>query len=375
MTPTTTRTRTTTALAASAAALALIPAGGASAAVVKGLQDQEMTVNNPTLTGAFLSAAQEAKVGFVRFNTRWDGKSTVVDPGQVAAIKAFAQQAPSRGVTAIEIAPNVSGDESFNPRRKKGPTAASKIDVSAYRVYIRSLADQLKAIPVARYYAPLNEPNWYRHIPKRGAGTVYRKLHNTAYEQIKAVDPKAKVLFGELLPYERAKSKSYPYGQSSDAGTFVREVLGLKSNWKAKGGTKTSSYRVKADGVALHTYDFKADPRKKRKDRDDWTQANLGYAKSDLRKAARTKRLPSAAASRIYLTEFAYKTAGSDKISTSRASTYLKRAWSIAKKYKVRTFLWYQLRDPSSSDEIWQSGLQTRDGGSRKTWTTFRGLR
>ncbi|WP_320672995.1 hypothetical protein [Patulibacter defluvii] len=371
-----TRIRTTAAVASTAAAaLALTPASPASAAVLKGLQDQQMTVNEPGLTPAFLSAAKEAKVRLVRFNTRWDGQASVPDGAQIAAIRAFAQQAAASGsgVTAIEVSPNVSGDESFNPRRKKGPTAASKISVSAYRSYIRALAEGLKDLPLTRYYAPLNEPNWFRHIPKRGAGTVYRKIHNTAYEQIKAVDPKAQVLFGELLPYDRAKSRNYPYGQSTDAGTFVREVLGLRSNWKPKG--KTSTYKVKADGVSLHTYDFKADPRKKRKDRDDWTQANLGYAKADLKKAAKSKRISSKAAGRIFLTEFAYKTAGSDKLSTSKASTYLKRAWTIAKKQKVRSFLWYQLRDPTSAGEMWKSGLQTATGGSRRTWTTFRGLK
>jgi hypothetical protein len=372
-----TRIRTTAAVATTAAAaLALTPASPASAAVVKGLQDQQMTVNEPGLTPAFLAAAQEAKVGLVRFNTRWDGKSSAPDPAQVAAIRAFAQQATAAGsgVTAIEVSPNVSGDASFNPRgRKKGPTAASKISVTAYRSYIRTLAEGLRDLPVARYYAPLNEPNWFRHIPKRGAGTVYRKIHNTAYDQIKAVDPSAKVLFGELLPYDRPLSRNYPHGQSSSAGDFVREVLGLDSKWRAKG--RSSTYKVKADGVSLHTYDFKADPRKRRSDRDDWTQANLGYAKADLRKAARTKRISSTAASRIYLTEFAYKTSGSDKLSTSKAATYLKRAWAIAEKYKVRSFLWYQLRDPTAAGESWKSGLQTSTGGSRRTWTTFRGLR
>jgi hypothetical protein len=150
-------------------------------------------------------------------------------------------------------------------------------------------------------------------------------------------------------------------------------VLGLSKSWKATGSA--SSHTVKADGVALHTYDFKADPNKKRSNRDQWTQANLAYAKSDLKKAAATGRLPSSAAGRVYLTEFAYKTTGPDKISTTLARTYLKRAWAIAEKQKVRSFVWYQLRDPKSKGESWQSGLKSRTGGTRATWTTFRTLK
>jgi hypothetical protein len=354
--------------------MVLVPAVASNAAVVKGLQDQDMTVNNPGLTAPFMADATSAKVGMLRFNTRWDGKSKTIDAGQTAAIKNAIQEGVKNGITSVTIAPNISGDASFNPRgKKKGPTAASKVSTSAYTSYITSLATNLKGTGARIYYAPLNEPNWYRHIPKRGGAALYRKIHNIAYKQIKAADPTAKVLFGELLPYARPLSKNYPGGQSTDAGAFVREVLGLKKNYKASGSKKT--YTVKADGVSLHTYDFKADPRKTRKNRDQWTQGNLKYAKADLKKAARTKRIPSSATNAIYLTEFAYKTVGSDKISTSKAKTYLKRAWDIAKKQKARAFVWYQLRDPQSSGESWQSGLKTRDGSSRSTWTVFNGLK
>lgn len=366
-------TRILTATAA-VSALALVPAGAASAAPVKGLQDQDMTVNNPGLATSFFADAKAAKVGIARYNVRWDGKSSTPDPGQVALVRNAITQGAASGIRTVTVAPSLSSNDKANPRgRKKGPTAASLISSSAYTKYIRSLATSLKGAGAVVYYAPINEPNWYRFIPKRGGATLYRKLVNIAYKEVKAVDPSARVLFGELLPYARAKSKNYPNGQSTDPGDFVREVLGLDSKYRAKGSKKT--YTVKADGVSLHTYDFKADPRKKRKDRDQWTQANLAYAKSDLKKAARTGRISSKAAGAIYLTEFAYKTTGSDKISTSRARTYLKRAWDIAKKQKVRSFVWYQLRDPQSTGELWQSGLKTRTGGSRSTWTTFRGLK
>lgn len=368
--------RATRILTATAAisAVALVPAGAANAKVVKGLQDQEMTVNVPGLNSAFYTDAKAAKVGMLRFNTRWNGQDSSPDLAQVAAIRAAIVQGVQNGIGAVEISPNISGDKSFNPRgRGKGPTAASKVSSKAYTTYIRTLATQLEGTGASLYYAPVNEPNWYQHLPKRGGAALYRKLHNIAYTQVKAVNKKNKVLFGELLPYDRPLSKNYPNGQSTDAGTFTREVLGLKSNWTARGSRK--AYTVKADGVALHTYDFKADPRKKRKDRDDWTMGNLAFAKSDLRKAARTKRISSSAVKAIYLTEFAYKTKGSDKISTSKASTYLKRAWTIAEKQKVRAFLWYQLRDPQSTGESWQSGLKTREGATRSTWTAFRGLK
>ncbi|MEV4418646.1 hypothetical protein AB0L40_01560 [Patulibacter sp. NPDC049589] len=361
------------------AALALVPAGAANAKVVKGLQDQQMTAGagySDTLLPTFLTSAKQAKVGMLRFNTSWDGQASTPDAAQLARIRTAITAGVAAGIGSVEIAPNISpgAGENFNPRGKaKGPTAASKVSSTAYKTYITAVATALKGTGATLYYAPINEPNWYQHLPKRGGAALYRKLHNIAYTEVKKVDPKNKVLFGELLPYDRALSKNYPNGQSTDAGKFTREVLGLNAKFKGTGSTKT--YTVKADGVALHTYDFKADPRKKRKDRDDWTQANLGYAKSDLKKAAKTKRISASAAKAIYITEFAYKTSGSDKLATGTASTYLKRAWDIAKKQKVRSFVWYQLRDPQNNGENWISGLQGRDGSVRKTWTTFVGLK
>ncbi|MGE4428456.1 MAG: hypothetical protein AB7G37_18540 [Solirubrobacteraceae bacterium] len=373
-----TRARATTVLVLTTLAAGVVPAT-AGAAPSKGLQDADMAFKHPQLQNELLLRATEAKVRMTRFNPRWDGQSRVPDAGQIAQLKAFAAKAVATGssIKEVEIAPYIPGGESFNPRRtRKGPTAGSKISRTAYRVWLDALTKELADLPLKKYYTAINEPNWYSAIPRRGGATMYRNLHNDAYRIVKKNDPQAKVLFGELAPFARKASKNYPVGRASDPGDFVREVLGLRSNWKAKGSRKR--YTIKADGVALHTYDFKANPNKRLKDRDKWTQANLAYAKSDLRKAAKTKRIPSAAVKRIYLTEFAYKTRNApkaDKLSESRASTYLRRAWTIAKKQKARSFLWYQLRDPQSTEETWQSGLLPREGDGGRLWRTFRGLK
>nr|MBF6621784.1 hypothetical protein [Patulibacter sp.] len=253
-----TRTRASLALVTVAATAAVaLPSSPASAAPAKGLQDQEMTINHPDLRIKFLEDAEEANVKFLRFNTRWDGKSDKPDASQINAIRDTIALAPMYDIEQVLIAPTVTGGKSFNPKgKKRGPKASDKISTRAYKKYIRSVAKSFEDLPdVEMLYAPLNEPNWYRHIPKRGGATMYRRLHNIAYEEIKDIDADAKILFGELAPYARRLSKNYPHGQSTDPGDFVREVLGLKSNWKSKGKRKT--YTVKADGVSLHTYDFK----------------------------------------------------------------------------------------------------------------------
>ncbi len=374
-----TRTRASIALVTVAASAAVaLPATSAHAAPAKGLQDQEMTVNNPLLREQFLKDAKSAKVTLLRFNTRWNGKSSLPDNWQIAAIRDTIAQARHYGIKQVLIAPTVVNGASFNPRgKRRGPTASSKISSRAYKTYIQTVATEFDKVSegIEMLYAPLNEPNWYRHLPKRGGPQMYRRLHNIAYDEIKKIDKDAKILFGELAPYARPKSRNYPHGQSTDPGVFVRQVLGLNRSWRATGSRRT--HEIKADGVSLHTYDFKADPRKRRTNRDQWThtQANISYAKTNLRRAARTKRLPASAVRNLYLTEFAYKTSGSDRIPVGRASVYLNRAWAIAKRHNVKSMVWYQLRDPKSRSELWQSGLKTSSGSSRSTWNTFRRLK
>lgn len=164
--------RTGRLLVAATASSTLLLAGPADAAPVKGLQDQEMTVNVPSLTGAFYADAKAARVGMLRFNTSWDGQATAPDAGQVARIRAAIQHGVAQGIRTVGISPNISGDASFTPRgRKRGPTAASKVSSRSYTTYIRTLAESLDGTGARLYYAPINEPNWYRHIPERGAGS------------------------------------------------------------------------------------------------------------------------------------------------------------------------------------------------------------
>ena len=99
---------------AASAAVVAVPATSASAAPVKGLQDQDMTVNNPQLSSSFFADAKAAKVGMARYNVRWDGKSSTPDPGQVALVRNAIQQGAANGIQTVTVAPSLS---SIDPGR------------------------------------------------------------------------------------------------------------------------------------------------------------------------------------------------------------------------------------------------------------------
>ena len=58
-------------------------------------------------------------------------------------------------------------------------------------------------------YSIWNEPNWATWLyPVKHAASLYRALYLAGYANVKRVDPKAKVLIGELAPSgDRARSR------------------------------------------------------------------------------------------------------------------------------------------------------------------------
>ena len=54
-------------------------------------------------------------------------------------------------------------------------------------------------------YAIWNEPNWdtLARARQRTPPSIYRSLYTAGYKAVKAADPRAKVLIGELAPQRR----------------------------------------------------------------------------------------------------------------------------------------------------------------------------
>ena len=96
---------------AASAAVVAVPATSASAAPVKGLQDQDMTVNNPQLSSSFFTDAKAAKVGMARYNVRWDGRSSAPDAGQVALVRNAIQQGAANGIQTVTLVGNPTGGD------------------------------------------------------------------------------------------------------------------------------------------------------------------------------------------------------------------------------------------------------------------------
>ena len=232
--------------------------------------------------------------------------------------------------------------------RKVGGNAPDPVKFAAF---VRTVAAHFKG-RVDRY-SIWNEPNLSAWLsPSTRAPQLYRSLYSAGYTAIKTVDPKAKVLFGELAPNRD--------GRTIAPLKFIRGVTCSKANYKAA----RRCAPLKADGLAIHPYQLTSSPKKVAGGPDDTPISQLSRLTKALDQLARRKALamPNKRGLDLYLTEFGYLSQGSRKLSHSVRAAYLRDAYAIARRNpRVRQLLQYQLVDPPAH-ELWHSALLDRHG-------------
>jgi Cellulase (glycosyl hydrolase family 5) len=224
---------------------------------------------------------------------------------------------------------------------------------SAYRYaqFVRAVAEHFKG-RVDRY-SIWNEPNWDTWLnPVSHAPGIYRDLYTHGYAAIKQADPSATVLIGELQPYAEKHSIA-PL-------RFLRGVTCSTARYTAASRCKG----LRADGLALHPYQFTVAPNRPFGGPDDAPFGSLRNMTQALNKLARRHALttPTGNHLNLYLTEFGYLTKGIRALPASRRAAWLTQAYRIARRNpRVKEFLQYQLFDGPSRNP-WHSGVMTSRG-------------
>jgi hypothetical protein len=338
------------------AALAVFPARAHAAAGMElAVQDDDAFLYSPPYARErALAAAQRLGVERIRVSILWarmevDNPRARTRPRHPAydfsAIDQL-QQAAARRHIKLQI--TIAGP---------APAWATKFRTvgntwpSAYRFgqFARTVAEHFRG-RVDRY-SIWNEPNWDTLLnPVAHAPGIYRNLYIHGYREIKRADPHAKVLIGELQPYAEPHSIA-PI-------RFLRGVTCTTSRW-------TSARRcpgLRADGLALHPYQFTTAPDRPFAGRDDAPFGSLGHMTRALDRLAHRRALTTPAGRRLnlYLTEFAYLTKGSRALPARRRAAWLARAYRIARRNpRVKEFLQYQLVD-GPPGRPWHSAVMTR---------------
>ena len=344
---------------------ALLPAVAPSpaSAMLKGLQDDEMLASpDPAVRATFWRDAERAGVRRVRTLVRWTPQWRAPDPVDVVRVLQAGEEARAIGARLLVgvYAPIARGRPSFR---------VTPAMIDRYGRFMTALAEALHDAPVAAYLT-YNEPNFRSMWPQRQAAS-WVKLSNAAYDAVKEVDPDVDVLVGET------SSQAAVGGGSTTPGAFLRKALCLDERWRRiPRDTAACDRMLLADGVAVHTYDIRRpNPLTPGSRPDEWTAGNLASVRRQLRARARAGKLPARAARNIHVTEYALRTTGPRAVPRRTAATYLRRAWTLARRHGIRSFTWYGLRDPRDTDHAWQSGLRGRGGTPRPVFSTFRRLR
>ena len=236
----------------------------------------------------------------------------------------------------------------------------------AFAKFARAVATQF-AGRIDRY-SVWNEPNWHRRLnPSRTAAARYRSLYARAYKAIKAADPGAQVLIGELMPGANSRL-------STPALEFLRKLTCVDRSYRRK----RSCPALRADGFALHPYNFARKPKAARNRNTDIVEmGSLSRLTKALDRLAGVGRLrtPSGAPMPVYLTEFGYFTSGAVRRTPRQHAKWMAQAWKIAQRNpRVYQLLQYQLIDPWPKTVSWRTAVMKRDGTPRPAFFTLQKL-
>ena len=255
--------------------------------------------------------------------------------------------------------------------------------VREYRLYARAMARRYSGR--VRLWTTWNEPNhgaflrpqWVRS--GRGWRPVtphlYRRLHNAAYDEVKAASKRNRVLVGGLSSFGIPGR-----GPARNMGPlrFTRELACVDSRLRPLRRSGCERYRpLRADGFALHPYSQETAPADFDPGRDRVQIGELAKLTSLLAELERRGRLAQPLP--LYLTEYGYQTDPPDpgRISQALAGKYqgqsLWLGWRAARVRQFPQFLLYDigpdLTKPARSAARWsdyQSGLYTHAGRPKR---------
>jgi Cellulase (glycosyl hydrolase family 5) len=246
-------------------------------------------------------------------------------------------------------------------------------------------------LPAVRMFVPWNEPNhpafllpqWKRARPI--AADVYRGMYLAAHDAIKAVQPDAQVLIGNLAATTR---DAIGHGGIAPL-RFLRELTCVDDALNPLPTRACARYRpLAADGIAMHPYSnhFGA-PGAESPSPDDAPIADTARVTALLSQLAARGRIASVWP--VYDTEYGYETSPPDPFQTTtpeQQAQYLGQASYLAwKDPSTRMFAQFELRDvdpttgrrahfSKASRAYWadyQSGLYYDDGRPKPAATAF----
>jgi len=361
------------ALALAALFAALAPAAAQARAPIElGIQDDPLFVRMPEAygglgTGSLLSAerpaplARAAGARVVRINVPWASVAGArpQDPFDWRRYDEAVGRARAGGLRVqFTLTGPAPGWATADGRR-----GVRRPDPAAFARFAGAAAARFRGR--VRRYALWNEPNWHSSLkPNRSAAAIYRRLYRHGFAAVRAADPQARILFGELAPMARPEAAISPL-------RFLRDVTCRDRRLRAR----RRCAPLQADGFAHHPYTLRWAPEYPGPGRDDVTTGSLSRLTLTLDRLARRGALRSRTGRPLglYLTEWGYH-ADSRRLGEPLRSRHVRRGLALMQaEPRVRQIVWYQLAGPPpSSRRIWDTALLDLDGTPRPVFSTLR---
>jgi hypothetical protein len=388
---------------------ALLPAAAAPAAAAPhlvGIEDERLLLHSPGRAAEAVAEWAAAGIDVVRIHARWNEvapegrrRPAGFDAGDHTD-RRYEWRDLDRGIglvraAGLEVMLTVTGPGPLWTSRK--PSARNprhRPDALAYAAFARAVATRYR--DSVDSYLVWNEPN----IPgwldpqvectrsgkcERVAPHLYRQLLQAAYPAIKAADPGAEVVMGELAPIGR-ESRSEALTVIPPL-TFLRTMACLDERYRPmpRKGYCRSFRTVRADALGHHPHGVESAPDEPSEDRRWAKIADLPRLLAALDRITATGRFdaPTDEGFDVHLTEFGYQTSPPDHaigITLEEQQRFVQQAAYIAwKTPRVRSLVHYQwvdepvrFRAPGQLAYAgWQSGLHFVDGRPKPVMDSF----
>jgi hypothetical protein len=282
------------------------------------------------------------------------------------------------------------GRGSSTPDRERYYPDAAQFGKFAAAV-ARRYSGTFHGLPAVKMFVPWNEPNHPAFLLPQWRGTrpiaadLYRESYLAAHDAIKAVQPDAQVLIGNL-----AATTSDAIGHGGIAPLrFLRELTCVDDQLNPLATKACTRYRpLDADGIAMHPYsNHFGGPGADSPSPDDVPVADTARLTALLSQLAARGRINGAWP--VYDTEYGYETSPPDPFQTTtpaEQAQYLGQATYLAwKDPSTRMFAQFELRDvdprtgrrahsSKTSRAYWadyQSGLYYDDGRAKPAAAAF----
>ena len=378
-------------------ALAAPASASARSGVEIGMEDERLLLSEPGPAPAVVAAWRELGVDVVRLQAVWakiapsgrrrphgfrggDHRSRRYRWGRLdRAVELL--RANGMRVMLTVTGPGPAWTSRGRPRRR----GAYKPDPRAFAAFARAVATRYGE-DVDRYLI-WNEPN-LTIAPRRecsgsprrcapAAPHLYRALVRAAGPAIKAADPGAEIVIGELAPL-RLRDALGPI-------SFLREMACVTARYRPIRSGRCRRFRpVTADALGHHPHGRRRAPDRRNPDPDAAQMGDLSRLLTVVDRLTRRHRIrASRGRLPLRLTELGYQTSPPDRyigVPPTRQARYLQKVAYLAwRNPRVATVTQYQWEDErvrragtgAKAFAGWQSGLHYFDGRPKPALAAF----